>query len=664
MKKTKILVLCVIFAVLACVLLAGCSNTEEVTSIELKDNSTIEVHVGKFNYGEQTLLATYNSGSVVEVPLKEEMISKLDQLKLYQPGEHVINVSYGGQTCEIKVIVRRDVFSELRFPENNVFTYDGQAHTVEIEGELPANASVSYLGGNSFVNAGTYDVTAVVSCDGYETARVTTTVTVECAKYDMGNVKFEPKEVVYNGKPHFVKISGELPKGVSEPTYYINENKSSGVIDVGEYTVKAVFTVKDPNYEPIPNMETTLKITPAEYNIDELDLVFKTEKGTELFGAFKTYDGTSVTFDIADKSAISNKISVSYTVSNEAGEIISKSNTSTNIKDAGEYTIKVELALLDNKNYKAIEPMEFTFDVFKAEYDTSGLLFESRISDYNGEKNSIYATLPKNWDASEIDVVYEYILNGSVVKENGENATGVYDAGEYTVNAKFIVKNSNYAQIEPVQATLVIKPKMFSVSDFEFKNTNLTYTGQGLLPSFNFDTGEYFKVDAISLYKLVGNDYVKADEAIEVGSYRIEADISVVDEKNYIFDDGRTNIKIIGIFEIKRAEIDISGLGFVSGTPIVDKGAATAFEFSTDKIGGIVFETELYKNEGENLSLVVEAMTVTADETGVISVTFDTSELEHGEYIAVITARTDSENYILSNGNETAEYYFDFEIVS
>ena len=569
MKKAKILLICTLMLMLACLLLAGCTGTEEITSIDIKDKTVIEMPIGKLNYSAHTLLVTYDSGSVAEVALSEDMISELDRLKLYQPGEHEITVSYGGQACKINVRVKRASFSEIKFPENNVFTYDGTAHTVEIEGDIPANASVSYIGGNSFVNAGTYDVTAVITCDGYETERITTTVTVKRAKYNMEGVKFESKEVVYNGKSHSIEIAGQLPEGVNAPTYYINGNKLSGVTDAGEYKVTAVFTTNDVNYEPVPDMVATLNIIPAEYTLGDVSLVFKNENGAVLGGATKVYDGKTVSFDLK-KGTVPSNVSVTYTVKNQDGEVVSKSNTETNIKNAGKYTVKIEFVLFDNKNYKAIEPREFTFEVTKAQYDLSDLLFESKIAEYNGEKQFITVTLPKNLDESKIDVAYEYILGTEVLKENGKNAIGVCGAGEYTVRAVFTVKDSNYEEIEPTEATLIIEKKKISVSQFDFHNSCASQ---------------------------------------------------------------------------------------------ISKGEDVDFAFETNMVEGICLEAALYAVENGTLSPLTEVCVAIPDGDGVAVADFDTSLLESGEYACVITVRVENENYVLSNGQATTEYYFNFQIV-
>jgi hypothetical protein len=569
MKKNKILLICTLILMLTCMMLASCSRNEKVTSISLKNEGAIEIAAGRLEYSEHMLLVNYSSGSVIEVPLSENMFSELDILKLYQPGEHVITASYGGQKCQIGVSVKRATFGELKFPENTVFTYDGTEHVVEIEGELPSNATVTYPGGNSFINAGTYDVTAVVSCNGYETARVTTKVTVERAKYDMSGVKLESKEVTYNGKPQFITISGKLPSGVSDPTYYINDNKVSSVTDAGEYTVTAVFAAKDPNYAPIEDMKATLKINPAEYSLDDAELTFKTASGALIFTPWKSYDGKTVKFDFHDNGAFGKNVNVSYSVLNESGEVISRSNTETNIKNAGKYTVRVEFTLLDGKNYKQIEPLEFPFEIDKAKFDVTKVEFSSTSFEYDGEKHSIFVDLPSELDASNIEIKYEYILNGEVLLENGSAVTGVSQAGEYTVNAIFTVNNSNYADIEPMQAKLVIEKKKVASSWFDFSESSPSEISKGESGAFEFIAISHegvnisaciYKVEAEELTAVIEPTSLTPDEngravieletaELEAGAYACIFTVTVTDE-NYILSTGSTFLDYRFNFEI------------------------------------------------------------------------------------------------------------------
>ena len=274
----------------------------------------------------------------------------------------------------------------------------------------------------------------------------------------MSGVKFEAKEFVYDGNAHSVAISGTLPEGVSLPTYTINEKVTSSAVNVGEYTVRATFANNNPNYETIPYMETTLKITPAEYILKGIDVVFKKENGKTINGDAIVYDGTVVTFDLSDYNKLSGKISVSFSVCDSDGNVISTSNKNTNINKAGVYTVKVELIPNDSKNYKPIEPIVRTFTVEKAEYDMTNVHFDNDVVAYDGKAHSLAVEIPSDHPIEAKDIAYEYYLDGALLVD-GDNkpVQSVTDAGEYTVKAIFTVNDENYKQIGFMEALLVIE---------------------------------------------------------------------------------------------------------------------------------------------------------------------------------------------------------------
>lgn len=527
MKKARIFTLLalLIFSVLV---FAGCGKKgDKISSISLKGHdpdTSIEIALGGFDFGAYTLAVAYESGSTEEIGLTEEMISATDLFKLYQIGEHDITINYAEQKYTFKLSVKREAFEDLSFPENNVFTYDGKAHTVEVDGEIPANAVVTYIGANSFVNAGTYDVTAVVSCEGYVTQKLTATVKIERAKYDMSGVKFEKKEVVYDGNTHSLVISGTLPEGVSSPTYTINEKVTSGATDVGEYTVKATFANNNPNYEAIPEMTATLKITPAEYVVKGVDIVFRNENGNVINDQTKIYDANIVTFDLNDYNKLSKKVSVSFSVCDKDGNVISTSNKNTGIINAGVYTVKAEFSIENSKNYKPIAPLTRTFEVFKADYPSIvNIQFVSAQTTYNKKEHSlvIEGQLPEG-----VSVSYEYLKDGKVVTDSeGNPVKSVVDAGRYTVKAILSHKDINLKEIAPITATLHIEQAKINALDliFEYEKT-VVYDGTpksvttARKPEYVEISYEYY-LNGV----LVANpDGTPASSVSEVGEYTVK----------------------------------------------------------------------------------------------------------------------------------------------
>lgn len=663
MKKIRLFSLLALI-IISLTVFVGCKDDDKISSISLKDHdpaARVEVGVGEFDVSGYTLLLNYESGDTEELPLTEDMIVPSDIVKLYQVGEHDITVTYGEFTCSFKVLVKRASFGEVTFPENNVFTYDGKPHTVEVEGNLPADAIVTYPGGNSFVNAGTYDVSAIISCDGYATVRLSTTVTIQKASYDMSGVKFESKEFTYDGKSHSVEIDGELPEGVSSPTYVMGEKFTSSATEAGVYNVVAKFVTNNPNYEPIPDMQATLTITPATYEIKGVSLVFKRANGGIIENFSKVYDGESVVFDINDYDKLSGKVSVSFEVFNEAGEQISTSNKVTNIKDAGVYTVKANFALANGKNYKPIEPVVCEFVVEKAAYPViQNVKLESALSTYNGKEQSIKieGTLP-----GDVEVSYIYYLGGEpVLDENGEPVQSIVNAGRYTVEAVFTHKDGNLANIPPLTAAFNVEK--ITVDSFVIGYSiasPVTYNGSAFEAKFmswkdtnaeDFDILEYGEVKYYVLDTVSGK-YVEMQEGekmIEVGSYRITIPLTIKEEYtvNYVFSDGTTSQLDVTNLEIRKARVmlpDVSFSGSVSSTYSGDPHNVT------------------YTSDADESKVDVTATYYRQDGSAYVALGIDEKPVNVGVYKLVVTATLkDAAHTVFSDGTSSAEYTFNFEI--
>lgn len=676
MKKTGILSICIFIIALILLLTSGCSKQEQIESIAIKDynsDSAIEIAMGDFDYGRYALIVSYDSGRTEEISLKEDMILDADVFKFYQVGEHEVTVSYGEKTCSFKLSVKRGTLENIKFPENNVFTYDGKAHTVEIEGNVPANAVVTYPGGNSFTNAGTYNVTAIVTCEGYVTGKATTTVTIERAKHDMSGVKLNSKEVVYDGKSHSLEIEGALPAGVSAPTYYINGNKKSSAIDVGEYTVTASFANNNINYEAIPNMEATLKIVSAEYDVDGIDIVFKSKDGSVINGAYKIYDGESVTFGINDRKFLPSGTQVSYKISNAKGEAVD------DITEVGVYEIKAEFIVPDNKNYKPMQPITRTFEIRKAKHDIENIHFDSEVFLYNETSYSIFVTFPYDFDMDEVDVAYEYYLNGELLLDGeGNPLSAVTNAGEYTVKAIFTVKNKNYEQIASKQATLEIKPYEIDIASFYYDDErSFIWDGNPHKVSFygwDIEGLEY----EIVLYK--HTPYAETEwtelKAGDSGVFESDGILSVIDPGRYkreitvvnnsgncVLSTGESTKTFVCEFSIQK-EIDIRDIYFKSGDAslnadfelgIFNSGAAVSVNLNSADKAELIYEHELYKfNESDSEWELIKS--------GELFKALENEILGVGSYRYAVKIKTISEDYILSVGEESMELVYEFYV--
>ena len=481
MKKTRLFtsaILILIFALLVC---AGCKKEDKVSSISLKDHdpdSVIEMVAGGFDYSAYTLIVSYDSGNTEEIPLTEEMIAEADLFKFYQEGDKEITISYQGLQYVFKISVKRSTFGSLSFPENNVFTYDGEEHTVEVVGDLPANAVVTYPGGNTFINAGSYDVTAVISCEGYVTARLATTVKIEKAKYDMDGIEFLSKTVVYDGKTHSLAISGILPDGVSAPTYYLGETIWSGAKNAGVYAVRAVFAHSNPNYEPISSMEATLTIEKAKHNVGDILLACTDRLGKPIDGNQKIYDGAPIFVSVSSDTWLPKGTSVLYSVWKDNVPVIENDTKSpVSLTDAGTYTVTAKFLLPDELNYETLPQASITVVIHKAPYVLENVYLESDVFYYDGKAYSlkVKGAIPEN-----LEVSYEYYLNG-VLQTDGEGnpLPEVTNAGRYTVYAVFTHVEKNYEDVPAIRAELQIIQAEIDMSNVTFsENNNIIYDGK------------------------------------------------------------------------------------------------------------------------------------------------------------------------------------------
>ena len=600
MKKTRLFLTLTLTLILALTVLVGCGKkNNKITSISLKDydpETAIEVALGEFDCSAYTLIASYSDGSTKEIPLTEDMIEDVDLFKLYQVGEHEIKISYEKQEYTLKISIKRSTMGDLKFPENNVFTYDGKDHAVEVEGDIPSNATISYPGGNSFVNAGKYDVTAIVSCDGYVTKKLSTTVTIEQAKYDLSKIKFDAKEFVYDGSAHSVAISGELPNDVKSPTYYIKEKATSSATDVGEYEVIARFTHSNPNYQPIPDMKTTLKITPATYTVKDVNIIFKGSDGKRIDGDSKIYDGTAVTFEIDNYNKISNKLFVSYSVLDKNGKVISNSNKTTNILNAGTYTARVEFTLSEGKNYNPIAPITSTFEVEKADYLLENVTLTSDSLTFDEKEHSlkVVGEVPK-----DVAVSYEYYLDDTLIVD-GDNkpVKAVKNVGNYTVKAILSHTDENFKDIEPISASLKIEAATIDITTLGLTtHEHAAYNKNGnAIPidtSFSNDITvrcEYYKDDTL----ITDGSGNPVTSVIGLGDYTVKLFISTVGN-NYVYDNN-ANISIT--FTVNPFPIIIEALGLNSTEEAIFNEDGNAITVDTSSLPEDVKVSWAYYKDG------------------------------------------------------------------
>ncbi len=129
------------------------------------------------------------------------------------------------------------------------YTYDGETKKIEITGNLPEGAEVSYTD-NEKTNAGTYTVSATVSKEGYESLTLTAELIITPALFT--GITFDDAEYTKSDTERQILISYDtLPEGTLV-TYENNKATQAGVYH-------AVATVTNPNYQTLV-LQATLTI--------------------------------------------------------------------------------------------------------------------------------------------------------------------------------------------------------------------------------------------------------------------------------------------------------------------------------------------------------------------------------------------------------------------
>lgn len=414
--------------------LTSCTEFLIVSKIELKDNNVIEIAAGDFKYDDKILIVTYTNGKKEEVKLTEDMIPEAEKLNFYKMGEHDIKIVYNNRySTTMKVKVSRHEFDDIYKLEGYTCEYDGQPHKVEVNYELPEGATIEYPYGNSFTNAGEYDITGVISKAGYNSKTLTTKLIIKPVSQDESTIVFEDQTFEYDGEIKTIEATG-LPKGVTATYEIWDETKTyrlNNAINAGVYKIIAKFQSTDENYLKIDDREITLTINKAKYDMSSVSLS----------DVEKTYDNIDYVPALDKDSVLPTGVEVEFKIYDSEGNVV---NSSAN---AGVYKIVAEFKG-NNQNYEAIEPMEATLTVNKRviEIDSS-IYLDSKTVNFNREHHSL-------------KIVGNIPAGVNVEYENNDQ----YYAGEYKVYAKFSAKDPNETvSIESIEGYIIINSIVESV---------------------------------------------------------------------------------------------------------------------------------------------------------------------------------------------------------
>lgn len=425
-KKMTIKLLFISLTLIFFVILSSCVGTFDIKEIKLKDDTEIIIPHGEFSYEGKKLILIHNNNSEEEIALEEDMIPESERLKFFKIGEHEVKIVYSRLSTIMKIKVTKKDFDDFYELVGYTCKYDGLPHKVELNYELPEGATIEYLYGNSFINAGTYEVKAVISKNGYNPKVLSTTLTIQKADYDSSSIEFNNLTVIYDGKSKMIEATN-IPNGVNVKydIYYLDSNIGiKEAKEAGSYKIVAKFESLDSNYKKIENMEAILTIQKSKYDMSNVSIDNYT----------KIYDGLEFEPTLTAGSKLPSGVTVSFKCYNEQDEEV------TTNANAGTYKVVASFNG-DSNNYQAIDDIEATLIVKKKLIEINDKIsFESQTVNYDGNEHSLelVGTLPSG-------VTYKITNNGKIY------------AGEYLVRIDFeATSENNELDVNEIIAYLII----------------------------------------------------------------------------------------------------------------------------------------------------------------------------------------------------------------
>ena len=200
-----------------------------------------------YDGNERTLLVSGNVPAGVTVQYEN---NKRTNAGSQQATATLSGNGYNTLVLHATLTINKAVFTGIDFDDLTV-NYNGQPHTLTVSG-APSFANVSYQN-NSATLPGTYNASATISADNYET--LVLYAQLKILTNTITGVTFNDQEFEYDGNEHSLSIFGTLPEGVT--VVYENNGRTAA----GSQEVRA--TISGTGYDTLV-LTATLTIIPRQ----------------------------------------------------------------------------------------------------------------------------------------------------------------------------------------------------------------------------------------------------------------------------------------------------------------------------------------------------------------------------------------------------------------
>ncbi len=375
----------------------------------------------KFDKSGVNIVITYNSSRTETFGADGANVSYL-RGDSFRAGDRAVILSYLDVSVSVPVTVTTADYSldGIKFTDAE-FVYDGIAKNIAPVGNMPIGKDgvpLEYVTVGGASDVGIYEIRLefLTKSENYSVpAPIKATLTVlPCER----SVYFENTEFTYDGKrncpsAYFLNVNGDR--------VYLSVN--GGRVNAGEYTATAVST--DQNYSLTGNS--------VKYRIEKADYDLSGVSWTD--GEF-IYDGRDKTVSI---TGLPDGISVIGYADNRGC-------------DAGKYTARAILNF-DSLNYNEPQEQVYEWQIRRAEYDISELLFNAEVHVFDGNTHypEFIGTLPVGEDGSIPEYKYD------------RGATHVGE-GVVSVRISFTTSSANYNPPEDIYSSVEIIPLGITVT--------------------------------------------------------------------------------------------------------------------------------------------------------------------------------------------------------
>ena len=377
-----------------------------------------EVNIGKVSYKKGGAAATPNAiGAYVA-----EFTLGGAQAEYYETGTVTVNVVAPTTECPENMSS-----SNIKLPDGNTVTYDGEAHEAvleyeNLEGDTSTYGLVYYLDGNpvdSPIGAGVYTVRVYKNDEIYLIEGVSVTLTINPATLTKDDIKIGDTDFTYSGASNKVSVSATGVKGEPVELKVLYNGSEIAPKDAGSYTV----TVVSDNVNYVVAGDVSYGMTVARASVT-------TPQANAL-----TYDGTEqVAFGEDNRYILGGTVAA------------------TDVSAEG----YVAVFTLASDNYKWAEASDETQRVISVEWSIAPATVQITVSE--AEKTAVYSG--NAFTAEQLGGLF--VAPDKVAAVGGKVALAItvkegemLNAGEYTVVA--VVDDGNYTAAECKVTFTVIK---------------------------------------------------------------------------------------------------------------------------------------------------------------------------------------------------------------